>query len=83
MLFGISPSTSRTPKFWRTYLIKYGDFAAIVEPCIVLFISKKSVFLKIIRVSKSTISPPSYILIQLSIRMTCSKGFKALLLTIS
>ena len=33
MLFGISPSTSRTPKFWHTYVITYGDFMVIVKPC--------------------------------------------------
>ena len=31
MLFGICPSTSRTPKFRNTYVITYGDFMVIVE----------------------------------------------------
>ena len=33
MLFCICPRTSRTPKFWHTYVIKYGDFMVILEPC--------------------------------------------------
>ena len=34
MLFSIYLRTPRTPKFWRTYVIKYGDFMVIliVEP---------------------------------------------------
>ena len=35
MLFGIYLRTPRTPKFWHTYVITYGDFMVIliVEPC--------------------------------------------------
>ena len=33
MFFGICPHTSRTPKFWHTYVITYGDFMVIVDPC--------------------------------------------------
>ena len=35
MLFGIQIRTPRTPKFWHTHLITYGDFVVIlvVEPC--------------------------------------------------
>ena len=35
MLFGIYLRTPRTPKFWYTYVITYGDFKVIiiVEPC--------------------------------------------------
>ena len=35
MLFGIYLRTPRTPKFWHTYVITYGDFIVIpiVEPC--------------------------------------------------
>ena len=31
MLFGIYPCTSRTPKFWQTYVITYGNFIVIVQ----------------------------------------------------
>ena len=34
MFFGICPSTSRTLKFLHTYVITYGDFMVIVNPCI-------------------------------------------------
>ena len=30
MLFSIYLRTPRTPKFWRTYVIKYGDFMVIL-----------------------------------------------------
>ena len=33
MPFGISPHMSCMPKFWHTYLILYGNFIVIVEPC--------------------------------------------------
>ena len=33
MLLDICPSTLRTPKFFHTYVITYGDFMAILEPC--------------------------------------------------
>ena len=35
MLFGIYLRTPRTPKFWHTYMIIYGDFMVIliVKPC--------------------------------------------------
>ena len=33
MLFGICQLTSPMPIFWHTYLIMYGDFMVIVEPC--------------------------------------------------
>ena len=35
MFFGIYLRTPRTPKFWHTYVITYGDFMVIliVEPC--------------------------------------------------
>ena len=32
MLFGICPSTSRTSKFWHTYVMMYCDFIVIVKP---------------------------------------------------
>ena len=33
MLFCICPCMLLTPKFWHTYVFKYGDFMVIVEPC--------------------------------------------------
>ena len=33
MLFGICPCTSRTAKFWHTYVITYDDFMVIIKPC--------------------------------------------------
>ena len=34
MLFGICPRTSRTAKFWQTYVVTYKNFMVIVEPCL-------------------------------------------------
>ena len=42
MFFGICPRTSRTPKFWHTYVITYGDFIAIAEPCYPFFHEAKN-----------------------------------------
>ena len=30
------PSASRTPKFWHMYVITYGDFIVIAEPCFLM-----------------------------------------------
>ena len=42
MLFDVCPHTSRTPKFWHTCVITYGDFMGIVETCRVSFNNPKS-----------------------------------------
>ena len=39
LLFGICTRTSHTPKFWNTYVITYGYFMIIVEPCTFLVLS--------------------------------------------
>ena len=54
MLFGICPRTSRTPKFWRTYVIRYGDFMVIVEPFLVTSKKLSSFDLRRTLISKSS-----------------------------
>ena len=60
MFFGICPHTSRTPKFWHTYVIADGDFMVIVNPCSLTSVRLDNVFAEDTKVNAEALNIKLY-----------------------
>ena len=60
MFFGICPHTSRTPKFWHTYVIAHGDFMVIANPCNLTSVRLDNVFAEDTKVNAEALNIKLY-----------------------